>query len=90
MHSVGGGTTTTGGGTNRIVSDETRNKLSIATSKQIFPRKVEKSKGLPRYMTYFKDERYEGYKIQKHPNCSYAGFFDSTKTLKEPKIFVEI
>jgi hypothetical protein len=76
-----------GGNSNKTMSDETRFKIKQAAlnrDTEVY-RKNEKSKGLPKYVAYFVDDRYEGYKISKHPKCESKYFYKPSKTLEENK-----
>jgi hypothetical protein len=77
-----------GGNSNKTMSDTTKAKMSESAKNRDTSayRKNPKSFDLPKYLIYFKDDRYEGYKISKHPNCESKYFYDKNKTLEENKI----
>lgn len=75
----------TGGNSNKQMSQQTRAKMSASARERDTTnyRRVPEALDLPKYLLYFCNDRYEGYKISKHPNCESKYFTDSQMTMGE-------
>jgi hypothetical protein len=82
---------TAGGNSNKIISQETKDKISINTriAMQNLGTKLKRTKaseGCPLYVGYYTYRQREGFRIQAHPKCSHKEFDISTyKTLNACK-----
>jgi|NOAtaT_7_FD_contig_123_65159_length_1455_multi_5_in_1_out_0_2 hypothetical protein len=74
-----------GGNSNKTMSEKTRKRMSESAKKRDskpYRKKIE-SLDLPKYMIHFKNSRYEGYKISKHPLCESKYFCSKKKDMNE-------
>ena len=70
---------TEGGNNNKILSNETKKKISERTKiamAKLGPKlkRSEESKDFPMYVTYYDFRTHKGYRIQDHPKCKHKEF----------------